>query len=376
MKKSCQYDAIVAGYLGVDITPVFPCARASVPLGELLRPGKLIQMEGISFALGGVVANTGLAMRKFGKRIELMGLVGNDTLGDIVLNKLREQGVSSGIRRTSRESTAYGIVIAPPGMDRIFLENPGCNGIFCTDDIDYKTVARGRLFHFGYPTIMQALFVNDGAELRNLMARVHELGVATSLDMTLPDPDSPAGKADWQNILATVLPHVDIFVPSIEELLFMLEPECYAAYLAEAGNGDIINVIPRDLYAKLGRRILALGVKILMIKAGHQGAYVCTGDIEKLNTATTLKLSSNSWNNHEVWIPAFPADPARIKNACGAGDCAVAGLLSAMLDGADVETAGRYAMLAGRDNLYGVDALAGLADWTGMTRELNRICRQ
>ncbi|MFA5206068.1 MAG: hypothetical protein WC708_16850, partial [Lentisphaeria bacterium] len=74
-------DAVVAGYLGVDLTPGFSAARAPVPFAELFRPGKLIETEGLHFSLGGVVANTGLAMKRFGQRVELMGCVGRDALG-------------------------------------------------------------------------------------------------------------------------------------------------------------------------------------------------------------------------------------------------------------------------------------------------------
>jgi len=365
------YDAVVAGYIGVDITPGFPASRTPVPLSELLRPGKLIQTEGLDFSLGGVVANTGLALKRFGKQVALMGLAGNDALGDTVLNKLREHGVSSGIRRTDRAGTAYGIVLAPPGTDRMFLEDPGCNGIFTAADVDYETVAKSRLFHFGYPTLMQSLFVNNGAELQKLLARVREVGVATSLDMTLPDPDSSAGKVDWQSLLAGALPHVDIFVPSLEEILFLMDPKQYAHIISTTQGGDITDAVPPGFYASLSNRILALGVTVLMIKAGHRGAYLRTGDIGKLNAATSLRLADN-WSHRELWIPAFPADPALIRNACGAGDCAVAGFLAAMLSGADIERTGRYAMMAGRDNLYGADALSGLSDWSTMTDRLQK----
>ena len=70
--KSHPLDAVVAGYLGVDIAPGFPSGRAPVPASDLFRPGKLIETEGVSLSLGGVVANTGLAMKRFGRRVELM----------------------------------------------------------------------------------------------------------------------------------------------------------------------------------------------------------------------------------------------------------------------------------------------------------------
>jgi sugar/nucleoside kinase (ribokinase family) len=305
-----------------------------------------------------------------------MGCVGCDALGDVVVTQLHEQGVTGGILRNRRAGTAYGIVVAPPGMDRIFFEDPGCNGVFTSDDLDYETIAKSRLFHFGYPPLMKSLWVNNGEELQILLARVRELGVATSLDMALPDPDSPAGKADWRNILAAVLPYVDIFVPSIEEILFMMEPEQYARVLAVADGRDMVDAVPQELVERIAEQLLDMGVKILMIKTGHRGAYIRTGNIDKLNCSTALKIPADNREDRGLWVKSLPVDPCRFKNACGAGDCAVAGFLTALLNGTTIEEAARYAMCAGRDNLYGVDAYAGLSDWGKMTDTVERDSRR
>jgi len=367
IKTSRSIDAVVAGYLGVDIAPGF-AKRESVTLAELFRPGRLIETEGLHFSLGGVVANTGLAMRKFGQRVELMGCVGNDVLGDMAVANFAQEGVTRGIRR-SPAGTAYGIVIAPPGMDRIFLEDPGCNRIFSADDIDYELVGQSRLFHFGYPPLMDALWSDGGVKLRELLERARGQRATVSLDMTLPDPGAPAGKADWRAILSAVLPFVDIFVPSIEELLFMLEPQIYSHIAERTAGGDIIDAIPDGEYGRIAGKVLAMGVKVLLVKAGHKGAYLHTGDLEELNSSA-LRLSDRVGCPQGAWIPPFPVESGRFRNASGAGDCAVAGFLAALLKNENIMTAGQYAMMAGRDNLYGQDALSGLVEWSHMSKSL------
>jgi sugar/nucleoside kinase (ribokinase family) len=370
-------DAVVAGYLGVDLTPGFAARRKVVPFSELFRPGKLIETEGLNLSLGGVVANTGLAMLRFGQRVELMGCVGHDALGDMALARLAQVGVTTGIRRNSQAGTAYGLVLAPPGADRLFLEDSGCNSRFTADDIDYEVVGQSRLFHFGYPPLMAALWSQGGAELQKLLGRARQRGAAISLDMTLPDPDSPAGKADWQAILAATLPLVDIFVPSIEELVFMLEPETFSSLLEKAAGGDLIDAIPPAVYGRLAERSLALGVKVVLIKAGHKGAYLRTGNLASLAApASPLRLADATGCPDGEWISPFPVEAGRFCNACGAGDCAVAGFLSALLNGVTVREAGTYAMMAGRDNLYGHDALSGLREWThmaGLVKEMETL---
>jgi len=362
--KCKQFDAVVAGYLGLDLAPGFAQGQTG-SFVEMFRPGRLIETEGLHFSLGDVVANTGLAMQKFGQNVALNGWVGNDALGDIALAQLEQFGVS-GIGRKNSAGTAYGIVIAPPGMDRIFLEDPGCNHILCADDIDYELVSKSRLFHFGYPPLMERFWTNGGAELKKMLQKARAEGAVVSLDMTLPDVSAPAGKADWQAILTEVLPFVDIFVPSIEELLFMLKPELYSKLIEKAVDSDFIDAIPPETYHLLAEKALALGVKILLVKAGHKGAYIQTGDITELQSSA-LRLSDTEGCPEGGWLKTFALDTDRFHNASGAGDCAIAAFLTALLNDEKIITAGRYAMIAGRDNLYGKDALSGLRKWSEMT---------
>jgi len=78
------------------------------------------------------------------------------------------------------------------------------------------------LFHFGYPPLMERMYANDGIELATIFQRVKALGLTTSLDLSMPDPSSAAGRANWHAILGATLPYVDVFLPSAEEILLML----------------------------------------------------------------------------------------------------------------------------------------------------------
>lgn len=366
-RPDASIDVVVAGYLGVDLTPGFAAARATTSFSDLFQPGKLIETEGLAMTLGGVVANTGLALHRFGRRVALMGSVGCDALGDLAIARLQEAGLAAGIRRRRDAGTAYGIVIAPPGMDRLFLEDPGCNRLFTADDIDWSIVQRSRLLHLGYPPLMPALWREGGRELQRLLRQARQCGAMTSLDMALPDPQSPAGQADWPAILAASLPLVDFFVPSIEELLFMLEPTLYDRLLAQAvaeAGGDMIQVIPADCVERLAGLALDLGAKVVLLKVGSRGAYLRSGELGSLPGIDPAGCPGGAW------VAPFPVEPARFRNACGAGDCAVAAFLAALLQGTPLLTAGRYAMLAGRDNLYASDAISGLNDWSHMTRQV------
>lgn len=372
------YDAVIAGYICVDLIPDLTGSEPSPNPSAFFRPGKLIEIGGLSYTLGGVVANTGLAMKKFKKEVCLNGLIGKDFIGMIARESLDQYGLAEGIDSTAEAGTAFGLVIAPPGIDRIFLESPGCSRIFDMSHIHFDKIAASRIFHFGYPPLLRNFYRNDGALLRELFAAVRAMNVVTSLDFSLPDPESESGSVNWPAIMQRLLPFVDIFVPSLEEVLRIMAPDTYAAIKSSenTSSGDdagMIDLVPVKVIREIGQAIIRLGVKILLIKAGHHGAYLFTGDISSINRTRGFALSGKDWNYRYSQCPAFAADPARVKNASGSGDAAAAAFLCAILDNEPPETALLYAGLAGRNNLYSNDMHVDLGDWAEMTDEINRV---
>ena len=83
--------AVVAGHICLDVTPVFPGKQINA-LENILKPGKLISMEGIDIHTGGCVANTGLAMKKLGSDVKLMGKIGQDEFGRLRTSPNRPAG--------------------------------------------------------------------------------------------------------------------------------------------------------------------------------------------------------------------------------------------------------------------------------------------
>ena len=131
MKKK----VIVAGHICLDITPVFPDGKVK-SVEQVLSPGKLIQMGNADVHTGGAVANTGLAMKLLGADVSLMGKVGEDAFGDMILNILDGYDAKEGMIRDKESTTSYSVVLAIPGIDRIFLHHPGANHTFAVSDID------------------------------------------------------------------------------------------------------------------------------------------------------------------------------------------------------------------------------------------------
>ena len=95
---------IAAGHICLDITPVFPDQKAE-NIGDIMIPGKLIQMGGADVHTGGAVANTGLAMKILGADVTLMGKIGADEFGGMVENILHRYDVGEGMIVSEEEST-------------------------------------------------------------------------------------------------------------------------------------------------------------------------------------------------------------------------------------------------------------------------------
>ena len=213
---------ICAGHICIDITPVFDPAHKVSSIAGMLTPGSLIHTDGVGIHTGGSVANTGLAMKRLGNDVRLLGKVGTDSFGRTIRDILASYGVG-GLIEAEGASTSYSIVLAIPGFDRIFLHDPGANDTFSGADIPWEELSGAALFHFGYPPLMKQMYADDGNELAGIFRKAKELGIATSLDLAAVDPQSEAAKADWEEILRKTLPYVDFFVPSFEELCFMLD---------------------------------------------------------------------------------------------------------------------------------------------------------
>ncbi len=354
-----QSKIIVAGHVCLDITPVFSGQEGN-SLGEIFSPGKLLQMKQAEVHTGGCVANTGLAMKLLGADVSLMGKVGADEFGSIIKRIFSEHHAGQGLIAVSEESTSYSVILAPPGIDRIFLHNPGANDTFCADDIPDKSLEGCALFHFGYPTLMRRMYEEEGKELLRIFRKAKDAGAATSLDFAMVNEDTDAGRACWEKILEKVLPSVDFFVPSVEELCFMLDKERFVQWQQRACGRDITEILDagRDV-RPLADRCMELGAKVLLIKCGSTGMYYRTACRETLLAISDrIKLQVEEWENQEGFEKSYRPD--RVLSGSGAGDTSIAAFLVSMLNGRSLQQAVRLAAAAGASCVASYDALSGL----------------
>ncbi len=203
---------------------------------------------------------------------------------------------------------------------------------------------------------MPRLYSDGGAEARGLLESIRARGLAVSLDMCEPDPHAEASRVDWAQWLARVLPEVDVFAPSLDELRVMLRERADA---------------PPDLadLRALASRVMDAGPALVGLKLGAQGLYLRTGGGKALDRlCRVLGLDAEAWRGREVLAPCF--NPARLAGTTGSGDATIAGMLAALLRREDPVGVATSATAVGACSVEAPDATSGIPPWSEVAARL------
>jgi sugar/nucleoside kinase (ribokinase family) len=352
--ETIMVDVVVSGHICLDLLP----DMGKVPLDRLASPGLLFEVDALDMSTGGAVSNTGLALHILGADVGLMGKIGGDLIGRLITVTLNELDpkLSQFVKVQDDERSSYTIVLSPENSDRIFLHCTGTNDTFGIDDIDFETVSSARIFHMGYPPLLPRMMQNDGAELVEIYRRAKAAGVITSLDTAQPDPTKLSGRVDWRGILSKAMPDVDIFIPSIEEIVFMLRHDDY-----ERWGGSVLANIDGDYIRDLADEMLGLGVAVTGFKLSRYGFYLhVTDDAERLKALAALPIDLEAWRGARAYHPAFVVN---VVGTTGAGDASYGAVLAAMLRGLSPVEAVEMACAVGACNVESASATGGLRPW-------------
>jgi sugar/nucleoside kinase (ribokinase family) len=354
-------EVIVAGHICLDIIPALPVKKAG--LDALLVPGKLVDVGSAVISTGGAVSNTGLCLHRLGSRVRLMGKIGDDPFGETILHVLRRHDprLADGMIVAGGECSSYTIVISPPQVDRIFLHSTGANDTYTAADLNSEQLEGARLFHFGYPPLMRSMYERQGEQLALLLQTVKSNGLTVSLDLAKPDPESAAGHADWRTILRKALPYVDVFLPSFEEIMFMLRRDLYEQWLEQSPSGDLLRYATGSLMTELAEELLAMGAAVVALKLGEHGLYVRTASrperLAAMGPCAPARDKLPGWTDRELLATCYEVNAV---GTTGAGDCTIAGFLTGLLQGLSLEETLQTAVGVGACNVEQADATSGV----------------
>lgn len=357
-----EVEVVVAGHVCLDIIPSITNRQDKE---NICLPGRLVEVGSALLSTGGAVSNTGVALHRLGVKVKLMGKVGDDLFGSKILSILAEHGEHLADRMivAEGECSSYSIVLEPPGADRMFLHCKGTNDTFTTSDINFDDLLGARLFHYGYPPLMQNMYKNDGEALTSMFQQIKAMGIMTSLDMAMPDPNSEAGHIDWRSLLQNVLPHVDLFLPSLDEILYMLQRERFERLQAVVQNDNLVAAVDGYLLHSLSEELLQMGVAVVVLKLGEHGLYMRTTSNKLRLQAIGGSLPEHLWLNRELLVPSYDV---HIEGTTGAGDCTIAGFIAGVLKNLKPEDILLRAAGTGAHNVEKADATSGVVSWQAL----------
>ena len=311
-KKDSASNLLVFGDLNMDIIGRVDAWPA--PGGECLCP----QLE---LHCGGVGANCALAIAPWGINVRLLGCVGQDRFGDLLLDTLRKTGVDVGsVQRSSRSLTGLLYINVTPDGQRTFFGSRGANQFMDPPQVPASSLLSSTAAHLaGYS------FLNAGPEkiARQILRQFHSRGKWVSFDVGMePSKRIP------QKILR-LLPQVDLLFVSSEE----------AAILTGQSNA-------RKSFLQFQRA----GAKEIVMKLGKRGCLISDGGI----------------------LREIPSFAVRAVDSTGAGDAFTAAFLHARMRGWSTAEAALAANAAGAAAACRVGAGATLSDVAGTLRVLRK----
>jgi sugar/nucleoside kinase (ribokinase family) len=158
--------------------------------------------------LGGSSSILAHNLAVLGSRVAFATLVGDDEMGRIALDRLRNSGLHL-LQIPQKKGLGTGVtILLPHGNRRHILTSPGAISGITLGDLDVGYLSSARHFH------LSSFFLQTGLQhdLPSLFKRLKATGLTISLDTN----DDPSGR--WSGVLDQLLDSIDLLLPNEDEL--------------------------------------------------------------------------------------------------------------------------------------------------------------
>jgi sugar/nucleoside kinase (ribokinase family) len=213
-------EVICAGILVADIF--------ANPIAALPAAGQLGLTERFVFGAGGCATNTAACLARLGRPAKVLGKVGDDVFGNLVVDDLKRLGVdASNVSRSRTHPTSATVIVNVTGEDRRYIHCIGANADFSFSDIDCLALNGAKAVYVGGYLAMPRFGAED---LTRLFREAKKRYLTTILDVVIPSGVSVPDKQ-----VAAMLAYTDVFLPNNDEayaLTGLREPRAQAGYLA------------------------------------------------------------------------------------------------------------------------------------------------
>jgi ribokinase len=119
---------LVVGSLNADLV---------VYTDRLPGPGETLRGSSFVISPGGKSANQAVAAARLGARVSLVGAVGADGNGDLLIKSVSDSGVDvSGVRRSEADPTGVALITVDASAENSIVIVPGANGTLTSDDVN------------------------------------------------------------------------------------------------------------------------------------------------------------------------------------------------------------------------------------------------
>jgi sugar/nucleoside kinase (ribokinase family) len=272
--------------IGTVTADLMVLSDAPIPAlgGDGFRSSNLIfTQRPVAISMGGNGGNSAYVLAGLGAPTALCGAVGQDLLGDALVNWLQAKNVNlAGLTRSPTHATSSSTIIMASAADQIVFHHLGATAVARFDEMPENLFDDAEALLVSSFPIMSKLRAGGFAQA---LARVHAAGGITALDIG-PAIGEPVTLAE----LIPLLPTVDYLIANTHELISLTDATDWPG---------------------AARQVLAAGARRVVIKQGEEG--------------------SSAWSlTEQINAPAFKVD-ANI--SVGAGDSFNAGFLYAVQQG-------------------------------------------
>lgn len=277
------------------------------PVTEIPPGGNTYFVDEFTLAVSGAAGSAAIVAAKHGLKVQAVGGIGNDLMGDWVLRRFADFGVDTEMmQRIPDMTTSSSIVTTRPDGARPALHKRGATaGFYITDD-QVDRVLDTKIFHVGGVGLMDAMDKGRNAEL---LAEAKSRGITTTLDVFASTPDDLP-------LIRPLLAHTDYFMPSEEEAM------------ALSGMTD---------YEQIASFLLDQGVGAVILTLGAQGAMY------------------RDQRGQKIDMPSYKID---VVCTCGCGDCFNAGFATGLHLGRSIEDCIRFGQASSAQNAMGLGSQA------------------